>query len=108
MVRCPNASPEVNMNAPNHPSESRQNFLTIFLTLVVGLFFLFVLVLITGGFFFYIILALLGITGLGAFHYVLWGKALTDEVAGLREEEQLRQRAEAEDLPVPERRVFRR
>ena len=30
---------------------------------------------------------------LGLFHYLLWGRAFSQEMAGEREEEQLRQRA---------------
>ena len=38
----------------------------------------------------------------GMFHYLLWGKMLSEQVAGEREEEQLRQRAEVEEWPVPD------
>jgi hypothetical protein len=93
--------------------QRRQDFLTLFLTFLGGAFFLFVLVLLTGGLFFYVGLAFAGIAALGALHYLLWGKVLSDAVAGEREEEQLRRRAAdedwpPEDWPPPSRRRFER
>jgi hypothetical protein len=48
---------------------------------------------------------------LGLFHYVLWGRAFSDAVAGEREEEQLRQRAAAveadDDWHAPDTRIRR-
>ena len=43
--------------------------------------FLFFLILVSGGFFFYVALAVAGIVALGFFHYMLWGYAMTQEVA---------------------------
>ena len=96
-----------------HPSddptqERRQTFLTIFLTGLLGAFFLVVLILISGGFFFYVLLVGLGMTAAGLLHYLAWGRAFESEVAGEREEEQLRERAEAEDSPAEDRGTFRR
>jgi hypothetical protein len=86
----------------------RQTFLTVFLALLLGTFALVVLVLVSGGFFLYVIYLALAIAGIAMIHYVLWGRALSREVAGEREEEQLRQRAEAEDWPLPDPNSFRR
>jgi hypothetical protein len=48
---------------------------------------------------------------LGMFHYVLWGRAFSQETAGEREEEQLRQRAaeveSEEDGHWPDTRIRR-
>ena len=38
-------------------------------------------VVVSGGFFFYVALAVAGIVALGFFHYMLWGYAMTQEVA---------------------------
>jgi Na+-transporting methylmalonyl-CoA/oxaloacetate decarboxylase gamma subunit len=44
---------------------------------------------------------LVGVCLVTLFHYVLWGRTLSQSVAGEREEEQLRQRAAApEDWPA--------
>jgi hypothetical protein len=86
----------------------RQTFLTVFLALLLGSFALLVLILVSGGFFLYVIYLALAIAGIAVIHYVLWGRALSREVAGEREEEQLRQRAAADDWPLPGPDSFRR
>ena len=86
----------------------RQTFLTVFLALLLGVFALLVLILVSGGFFLYVIYLALAIAGIALIHYVLWGRALSREVAGEREEEQLRQRAAADDWPLPDPNSFRR
>jgi hypothetical protein len=64
---------------------------------VLGLaFFVVFLIFISGGFFMYVVAAVGGLLLLCGFHYVLWGRALTHAVAGEREEELLRQRAQDE------------
>lgn len=61
-----------------------------------------VLIFLSGGFFLYCVLAVAAFLLIAAFHYVLWGHAFTQETAGEREEEQLRQRAAApEGWPPP-------
>jgi hypothetical protein len=95
------------MDANQRPPR-RQTFLTVFLALLLGLFALLVLILVSGGFFLYVIYLALAIAGIAAVHYVLWGRALSREVAGEREEEQLRQRAAADDWPLPDPNSFRR
>jgi hypothetical protein len=76
----------------------RQTIVTIALTSMAVMFFLLLLVLISGGFIFVLLGMIGGIAAFGALHYFLWGRLLTQETAGEREEEQLRQRALAEDL----------
>ncbi len=99
--------------AHNYSSEQqhRHAFLSLFLTILALGFSLLVLILISGGFFLYVVLFGGGILMLGLFHYVLWGRAFSDSVAGEREEEQLRQRAaevEAEeDGQPPDTRIRR-
>ena len=86
----------------------RQTFLTVFLALLLGAFALLVLILVSGGFFLYVIYLALAVAGLALIHYVLWGRAMSRSVAGEREEEQLRQRAAADDWPLPDQNSFRR
>jgi fatty acid desaturase len=86
----------------------RQTFLTVFLALLLGVFALLVLILVSGGFFLYVIYLALAVAGLALIHYVLWGRAMSRSVAGEREEEQLRQRAAADDWPLPDPNAFRR
>jgi hypothetical protein len=69
------------------------------LATIGAFFFLLVLILLTGGFVFYLVLCA-GITiGLAMFHWFVWGKLLTDLTAGEREEQQLLDRARAEEEP---------
>jgi hypothetical protein len=59
----------------------RETMLTVVLTgLGAGAFLLF-LIVISGGFFFYVVLAVAAMVGLGYFHYMVWGYAMTQEVA---------------------------
>jgi hypothetical protein len=95
------------MSSDQGPSESRQNFLALFLATIGGGFFLFVLILLTGGLFLYVLLVVGLMALLGLFHYVAWGKMMSEEVAGEREEELLRQRAQGDD-PVAHRGKHRR
>jgi fatty acid desaturase len=76
--------------------QQRHALLAVFLTVLGVLFFGVVLVLLSGGFFMYVVLLPAAIFLMGLLHYVLWGRAFTEEVAGEREEEQLRQRAQAD------------
>lgn len=73
--------------------QHRHAFLSIFLTMLALGFALLFLIFVSGGFFLYVVLFGGGIVMLGMFHYVLWGRMFSQEVAGEREEEQLRQRA---------------
>jgi fatty acid desaturase len=79
----------------NYSSEQqhRHAFLSIFLTVLALGAALLILILISGGFFLWVVLFGGGIVMLGMLHYLLWGRAFSNETAGEREEEQLRQRA---------------
>jgi hypothetical protein len=74
-----------------------ETFLTIFLTGIAALGFLTFLIVISGGFFFYVLAAMAGIGVFALLHYLLWGYSFSEEVAGEREEEEARERAEADD-----------
>jgi hypothetical protein len=73
--------------------QQRHTLLTVFLTVIALIFFGFVLIVISNGLILAVVLLGGGMFLLGMLHYVLWGRAFSEEVAGEREEEQLRQRA---------------
>ncbi len=75
------------------PHGGRQTVVTVALTAMAAAFSLLLLVMIGGGFFIFLVGIVLAIAAFGGLHYLLWGKLLTEETAGEREEEQLRQRA---------------
>jgi hypothetical protein len=81
---------------PSPRPTGRENLLTIILVLLLGGGFTFFLVMVSLGVFQYVIATVLGITLLGYLHYVLWGYSFSQEVAGEREEEQLREQLEAD------------
>jgi hypothetical protein len=89
-----------------HPSESprqrRETFLGFFLALFFGAGFLLFMIVVTGGFFLYVLAAVIGIGVVGYLHYLLWGHSLTQQVAGEREEEEARERWENEQVSSPE------
>jgi hypothetical protein len=70
------------MNPPNDEQlPRRETMLTVMLTGLGAGVFLFFLILISGGFFFYVVLAVALMVALGFFHYLVWGYAMTQEVA---------------------------
>lgn len=73
--------------------QQRHAMLTVFLTVLALIFFGLVLIVISNGLIFAVALLGGGMFLLGVFHYVLWGRAFSEQTAGEREEEQLRQRA---------------
>jgi hypothetical protein len=90
---------------PDHSqsSERRQANLTVMLTVLALAIFLLVLIFLSGGFFLYVVAACLGLAAWCAVHYVLWGRAMTQSVAGEREEELLRRQAAEpwDETPYP-------
>ncbi len=85
----------------------REGFLALFLCLIGGGAVLLFLIAITGGFFLYVLLAVVAMALLGSVHYLLWGRALSQGVAGEREEMELREQAEEDSWPLPEARQSR-
>jgi hypothetical protein len=77
------------MPNPDYPQQPqrRETLLTVVLTGLAACAFLFFLILVSGGFFFYVVLACAAVVALGFFHYLVWGYAMTQEVA----QEQARQ-----------------
>ena len=72
--------------------QQRHALLTVFLTVLASIFFGLVLIVISNGLILAVVLLGGGMFLLGMLHYVLWGRAFSQEAAGEREEEQLRQR----------------
>ena len=83
------------------PRTGRETFLSLLLTFLFGAGFLAVLNFITFGVIFHVLAAVLAIALVGLLHYLLWGQALSEEVAGEREEEELR-RLQGEDDLTPD------
>jgi threonine/homoserine/homoserine lactone efflux protein len=81
------------------PESSRQTIVTTFLTMMAATFFLLLIVLISGGYLVYLLGIIAAIVAFGGLHYLLWGRYLLQQTANESEEEQLRQRALAEDEP---------
>jgi hypothetical protein len=81
------------MSELNDPTEDRAAFLPVMLACLLGFFFVVLLLLLTGGLLFWLVLVVGGMTGLCIFHYLLWGKAMSEQVAGEREEYELLERA---------------
>jgi hypothetical protein len=80
---------------PPSPQSQRQVWLAVLLAVVVTGSFLAFLVTITGGLFIVVLAAAAGIALFGYMHYLLWGRSLSEQVAGERAEEEAR--AEADD-----------
>ncbi|MBM4070031.1 MAG: hypothetical protein FJ271_13925 [Planctomycetes bacterium] len=78
------------------PSKGRETFLAIFLIIVFGGAFALFLDLISMGLLSAIVKITLLITVLGALQYLIWGYWLTREVAGEREELELREKMQAD------------
>jgi hypothetical protein len=73
-------------------SSGRESFLALMLAALAGGGFLLFLILVSGGFFFYVLCAVLAVFCLGFVNYLLWGRAMTREVAGEREDMELEER----------------
>jgi hypothetical protein len=85
------------MSEQDDPIERRATMLPLMLGAMLAFLFAVFLVLITGGFFLYVVAAGGAILLLGTLHWVVWGKLLTEQTAGEREEMDLLERARGED-----------
>ena len=81
---------------PTPEQEQRGNFLSLALATLFGGGFLLFLIYASGGFFFYVLVVVVLMATVGFLHYVLWGQALTQEVAAEKEAEELRERQEVD------------
>jgi polyferredoxin len=86
---------------PDAPRRRRETLLTFLLATVFAGGILFFLVLVSGGFFVFVMAVVFAITLVGLLHYALWGYALTQEVAGEREEAEERARWETDEEQGP-------
>jgi hypothetical protein len=89
---------------PNDPQTTaqRETVLSVALSVLIGGFLLVFFVIITGGLVLYLFLVGAGMSGFAALHYLWWGRTLSEQVEGEREEQELREQARADDWPVPE------
>lgn len=76
-------------------SSGRQTFVTLLLAFLLGGGFFTFLVLVTGGLLFYVVPIALVFALYGFFHYLVWGRAFSQNVEGEREEEAARSAREA-------------
>jgi hypothetical protein len=82
---------------PNARGRNRETILTLMLmALLAGALFFFLIVL-SGGLLVFLAAAVFAIALVGLLHYVLWGYTLSQEVAGDREEEEVRMREAPEN-----------
>jgi hypothetical protein len=84
---------------PERRSRSRENMLAISLVLLVGGMMLFFLYIVTFGYVGNVIAGVCLFILIAVFHYLVWGRGLSEEVAA--EREALRRQGLAETLPKP-------
>jgi hypothetical protein len=81
---------------PPSPQGQRQTFLAVLLAVLMGAGFVFFLVIVTGGLLLEVLAAVGGIGLFGYVHYLLWGRSLSQQVAGERALEEDQPPTEAE------------
>ena len=81
---------------PPSPNRMRENVIILTLVLFLGAIVVFFLDLISFGIFTYAIGVGAAVVGLGCFHYLVWGRAMSEEVAAEREAMLLKEEREAE------------
>jgi hypothetical protein len=74
----------------------RETILSITLAVILVGLFVFFLNLVSLGIFFHVSAAIMAIVIVGYVHYLLWGHSLSEEVAGERAMEKLKEELEAE------------
>jgi hypothetical protein len=87
---------------PRRPNRMRENAVILTLVLFSGAVFLFFLDLISLGLFTNAIGVGAAVLAVGCFHYLVWGRAMTEEVAAEREAMLLKEEQEAEAREHPE------
>lgn len=83
-------------------SKYRETLLVLFLIVLLGGSISFALYFLTLGILGHVFAAVAGIALVGFVHYAVWGYSMSKEVAGEREEAELRERLEAEPWEQPE------
>jgi hypothetical protein len=90
------------LQPPDTPErKSRETVVSLMLSTVALGFFLLVLIIITGGLVIYLLAVVAALAAFAGLHYFLWGRALHEATAGEREEEELREKADADGWPAP-------
>jgi len=87
---------------PSPPSRMRENVVILTLMLVLGGVIVFFLDVISFGIFTYAIGVAGAVVLLGFVHYVMWGRAMSEQFAAEREAMLLKEEKEAEDREHPE------
>jgi hypothetical protein len=89
--------------APNEYADRQKRGACLSLMMAAGgvAFFALLLIVATGGWAVYVIGVAGAIFLFGAMHYLLWGRAMLQQTAGDREEEELRQRIEEDEEEPP-------
>jgi hypothetical protein len=85
-------------------SKGRETLLTFSLVVILGGTFVFFLNLVSLGIFAYVLAAIVGIAAVGFLHYAVWGYTLSQQVAGEREEQRIKELLDADqdgDEPMP-------
>lgn len=85
------------MTQPDPAQARRSSFLSLLLGMLAALFALGLLILLGGSLLFPFVAVILGIIAVAMFHYLLWGKSLSEQTAGEREEMALNERARDSD-----------
>jgi hypothetical protein len=75
---------------PPTGNKGRETLVTFSLVAILGGAFVFFLNLVSLGIFAYVIAAIVGIAAIGFLHYAIWGYALSQQVAGEREEQRIK------------------
>jgi hypothetical protein len=88
----------MNPQAPK-ATKGRETLLTFSLVAILGGAFLFFLNLVSLGIFAYVVAAIIGIAAVGFLHYAIWGYALSQQVAGEREEQRIKDLLETDQEP---------
>ena len=81
---------------PQKSPKGRETVLTLSLVAILGGAFIFFLNLVSLGIFAYVIAAIVGIAAIGFLHYAIWGYVLSQEVAGEREEQRIKDLLDAD------------
>ena len=78
------------------PNKGRETILSLSLVAILGGAFIFFLNLVSLGIFIYVIAAIVGIMTIGFLHYAVWGYVMSQQVAGEREEQRIKDLLEAD------------
>lgn len=84
------------MSDARQPEKGRALFLPLMLGSIIVIFSLLFLTLVTGGFFLYLLLVVGAIFPFGLMHYLLWGRSFESQTEGDREEAQILDREREE------------